>query len=65
MMLGDKIILSRLLPLEAFGAYVFCANLAEAAGRASSAFSSAFYFPILSILSHGNRIGSCRRTTFG
>jgi O-antigen/teichoic acid export membrane protein len=43
MMLGDKIILSRLLPLEAFGAYVFCANLAEAAGRASSAFSSAFF----------------------
>jgi O-antigen/teichoic acid export membrane protein len=43
MMIGDKIILSRLLPLEAFGAYVFCASLADAVGRASSPFNSAFF----------------------
>jgi O-antigen/teichoic acid export membrane protein len=43
MMLGDKVILSRLLPLEAFGAYVFCASLADAVGRVSSPFNSAFF----------------------
>jgi O-antigen/teichoic acid export membrane protein len=43
MMIGDKIILSRLLPLEAFGAYVFCASLGDAAGRTSSPFNSAFF----------------------
>jgi O-antigen/teichoic acid export membrane protein len=43
MMLGDKIILSRLLPLDDFGSYVFCASLAEAVGRVSSPFNSAFF----------------------
>jgi O-antigen/teichoic acid export membrane protein len=43
MMLGDKIILSRLLPLDEFGSYVFCASLAEAVGRVSSPFNSAFF----------------------
>jgi O-antigen/teichoic acid export membrane protein len=43
MMFGDKVILSRLLPLEAFGAYVFCASLADAVGRVAMPFNSAFY----------------------
>ena len=43
MMLGDKVILSRLLPLESFGAYVFCASLADAVGRVSMPFNSAFF----------------------
>jgi O-antigen/teichoic acid export membrane protein len=43
MMLGDKVILSRTLPLEAFGAYVFCASLADGVTRVSGPFSSAFF----------------------
>jgi O-antigen/teichoic acid export membrane protein len=43
MMLGDKVILSRLLPLETFGAYVFCASLADSVGRVTMPFNSAFF----------------------
>jgi O-antigen/teichoic acid export membrane protein len=55
MMLGDKIVLSRLLPLDAYGSYVFCASLADVVARASGPFNSAFFPHFVSLIARGEQ----------
>lgn len=54
MMLGDKILLSRLLPLDIYGSYVFCVSLADIVARASSPFNSALFPHFVSLVASGD-----------
>jgi O-antigen/teichoic acid export membrane protein len=54
MMLGDKILLSRLLPLDSYGRYVFCVSLADVVIRAAGPFNSAFFPHFVSLIARGD-----------
>jgi O-antigen/teichoic acid export membrane protein len=52
--LGDRILLSRLLPLDSFGTYVFCASVADSVGRLSAPFTNAFYPHFVGLIASKN-----------
>jgi O-antigen/teichoic acid export membrane protein len=52
--LGDRILLSRLLPLDSFGSYVFCTSVADSVGRLSGPFSNAFYPHFVALIARKN-----------
>jgi O-antigen/teichoic acid export membrane protein len=52
--LGDRVLLSRLLPLDSFGSYVFCTSVADSLGRLSGPFTNAFYPHFVALIARKN-----------
>lgn len=55
MMMGDKIILSALLPLQMFGLYAFAASLAASVQKLIGPFTTAYFPHFVELSKNGNR----------